>query len=196
MSIFSYFQNRKLKQMTALRQRIYRPLAQSGSVLFVFDGGTPGCEEAIRHLCSTLQHLRLPYQGICLDLNRKQRVGSWVEELSDIRVLQRKHLTLFGSPFKKKHPQLQALMQEEFGLFLNLTIQSSYAEACLTAASKAHLKAGLKDAQNKELQKAYDICFAYRAPETDLDDTTRKTFPEWTKKIIDYLTDIKSSTPK
>ena len=33
---------------------------------------------------------------------------------------------------------------------------------------------------------------------TDIDDqdAARKTFPEWTKKIIDYLTDIKSSTQK
>ncbi|MBR5249507.1 MAG: hypothetical protein IKV28_02840 [Bacteroidales bacterium] len=194
MSNFYFFARKKLEKLAIKdRERSYRPLGQTGSVLFIFDGGVNGCEEAIRSLCKHLDHLALDYKGICLDLKRKQKVGDWIHQFPQIERLTRRNLTLLGAPFKKKNPSIQALADRQFGLLLNLTVNSSYAEACLTAASHAKLKVGLKNAENKTLRQAYDICFAYQAnPDASLENAFE--FPQWTEKIIHYLTHIKANT--
>lgn len=184
------FQKRKLAALCVKdRKRIYRSLPEAGTLLFVFDGSTAGCEAAITALIRACDVSSVQYTGICLNLHRKNKVGSWAEQNPHIQVVNRRDLTLSGYPFPKKKPALKTLCEQEYGIFLNLTLQKSFAEACITAISQANVKIGMKDTGYKMLKDTYDICFSYQPRPKD---KGAPDFEELTTSLIQYLNNIKT----
>lgn len=183
------FQQRTLRLLRVPdRTRIYHSLADAGSILFVFDGHVDGCEAAITALREQCQQLGIRYTGICLNTHRKIKVGAWTKEDPNLIVLNRRNLSLCGNPFTKKNAALKARCEETYGIFLNLTLRETFAEACITTVSHAHLKVGLKDSARKTKQQNFDLCFAYQPG----NEEPTVNFLQATEQVLQYLTEIKA----